>query len=514
MPLNPLQKFVKQLSWVDWVVVAAIIVGAVLRLWNFRSTLEFQGDQGRDAIIVSRIFRQHDPVLIGPMTSTGDMYLGPLYYYFMTPFLMMTYPSPTGPAYAVAGLSILTIALIYLLGRELVGNKAAALAAVAFSVTDMAILYGRFSWNPNPAPLVGIILIWALWQARRKNVWYWVLVSACISILMQLHYVSLVMVPVAGIWWLLSIRDHLQAEKSLQKLWLATVVSIGVFIAFLSPLIAFDFRHNWLNLRSLQAFIANSEKPLHQVSLLEKVMTILSTAFIQTQHLFIDLFMGAQGMVGGIALGIFSGIAAFQFYQKRQYHQSVAPQTQLLLLSTVLTIIGLAFYRGEVHDHYLGFFLPISLLILAKLLYNLRTSETGRVFVGGVMILFIGWNLTHLPLKSLGWTIDDMNRTAQTIADRVKPGEKYNIVLLSESKDLYGQNYRYFLTTTAQPPVTTDEFADAQTLFVIDEEKKMLDITNRDIYEINVFPNKTPFEVYTVQGGPRITVLRATAAPK
>src|SRR6185295_6950880 len=84
-----------------------VILAAFLRLWNLPATLEFLGDQGRDAMFVSGIFREGNFVFIGPTTSVGDMYLGPFYYYFMLPFLGLSYPSPIGPAYAVAIFNII-----------------------------------------------------------------------------------------------------------------------------------------------------------------------------------------------------------------------------------------------------------------------------------------------------------------------------------------------------------------------------------------------------------------------
>jgi hypothetical protein len=80
----------------------------------------------------------HTPTLLGPGTSVGKMYLGPLYYYAMVPFLAMTYPEPTGPAYAMAFSGILTVALLYL-WEKLVGDRVALAAATLFATTLIAI---------------------------------------------------------------------------------------------------------------------------------------------------------------------------------------------------------------------------------------------------------------------------------------------------------------------------------------------------------------------------------------
>ena len=55
--------------------------------------MTFLGAEGRDVIIVRTLLVKADPILIGPGTSVGGMYLGPLYYYFMAPFLLLAIAS-------------------------------------------------------------------------------------------------------------------------------------------------------------------------------------------------------------------------------------------------------------------------------------------------------------------------------------------------------------------------------------------------------------------------------------
>lgn len=68
------------------ILLVLIIAGSWLRLYRLSSTIMFQGDQGRDALIVAKMFKDFDLAFVGPVTSIGNMYLGPFYYYFMLPF--------------------------------------------------------------------------------------------------------------------------------------------------------------------------------------------------------------------------------------------------------------------------------------------------------------------------------------------------------------------------------------------------------------------------------------------
>lgn len=496
----------KQLRPIEWVVVGAILIGAFLRLWNFPNTLEFLGDQGRDAMIVADIFKKGDPVLIGPVTSTGNMYLGPLYYYFMAPFLWLSYPSPLGPAYAVAALSILTTVLMYKLGKDLVGERAAAIATVLFATSSVVVQFSRFSWNPNPAPLFGLLFLWFLYKTQKQQPKYWIGVAACIGILAQLHYVALLTLLVAGFYWLKQIWEWKKTELQQRKGFvMATFIGAGVFVALLSPLLLFDIRHEWINVKSLESFFATSQEAVASLPLSQKLLRVAMETHGRSLQLFFEITIGKHRMLNtGLLLVVLAGYLKLLSEKKNQYHTGY----QILAVTYVLSVIGLSFYRSSVFDHYIAFFFPATFLIFASVLELIGRWRWGWGVVGVALIYYFAYNFQHMPLKTLGWTMYDMERTAASVAEHVKPGEKYNIVLLSETKDVYGMNYRYFLTTTETPPLTMEHFGEVETLFIIDEQQIVKDVTSLPIYEIVVFPNHTPSEVYSVPGGPKVTVLR------
>lgn len=505
--MQTIQQRLQRLRPVEWFMVAIVVIAAGLRLWNFNNTLQFLGDQGRDATVVSRIFKERDIILIGPVTSTGNMYLGPLYYYFMLPFLLATYPSPVGPAYAVAFLSIITVALMYWFGKQMVGEKAAVFATVLFTFSSTVVLFSRFSWNPNPAPLFGLLLLWCIYQTEKGKHWFWVGVSICIAVLTQLHYVTLLTLPVAGLFWLKQILGFRSLKKNAQQqLLLATAISIAVYCAFLLPLVVFDIRHNWLNVSSLQNFLETSQDSVSVMPWHEKLIATVAETHGRSLQLFFEVTIGKHRTLN-TALLLFT-VAMMIFFIKWKKNPHLLGH-QILAVMYVVCVCGLAAYRSSVFDHYISFFFPATFLILGSILSRLSDWKPGWIVVGVFIVGYLGYNIPRMPLHTLGWTVDEMKAVSQTITDRVKPGEKYNIVLLSETKDIYGENYRYFLNTTENPPLRLEHFGEVETLFIIDEQKVEKDVTNLPIYEIVVFPNKTPTEVYSIPDGPQVTVLRA-----
>jgi len=486
------------------VVIIILFVAAFTRLWNIPGSLQFLGDQGRDAIIVSDIFTKFDPVFIGPVTSVGNMYLGPLYYYFMMPFLMLTFPSPVGPAYAVAILGILTVFLVYYLGKELVGKKAAILAAALMSVSSTAVLYSRFSWNPNPAPFVAISMVYATYYAWKKNAWAWTVVALCFSALIQLHYLALLSAVSAGLIWLVSLK-----EKITKKQLMATAAGLVIFIASLTPLILFDATHNWLNAKGFANMIFGTEESFarENEAFTSKITKSVKETHGRGMHVLLEVTVGNDRTANTIFLLLFVGILGFANYKAYTENKNHG----LLVLGSYL-FIGIAvisLYEHSIFDHYIAYLFPVTFLTIGYCLTWLWEKHLlGKVVATGFVAWFLVYNIPRLPLQNAGWNIHDMKNVSQTILDRVEEHEKYNIVLLSETGDIDAQNYRYFLHVSDSPPVTLDKRGEVDTLFIINEDRKLDKVVDSPVYEIVVFPDKEAKEVYTIPGGPEITVLK------
>jgi 4-amino-4-deoxy-L-arabinose transferase-like glycosyltransferase len=109
--------------------------------------MTFLGDEGRDVLVVKRMIVDQKWTLLGPTASVGGFFLGPIYYYFMLPFLWFWKLDPTGPAVMVALFGIATIYLVFRVGKDFFGDLAGLIAASLYAVSPVVIAYSRASWN-------------------------------------------------------------------------------------------------------------------------------------------------------------------------------------------------------------------------------------------------------------------------------------------------------------------------------------------------------------------------------
>src|SRR3990167_6615628 len=181
-----------------------LVVAAVSRLWNVGGVLDFKGDEGRDLRVISRFIKDFDLMFIGPRTSIGDMYLGPLYYYLISPALLLGNFSPVGPAVFVCLIGVATVYLVWLIGKEWFGRAAGFVAAGLYAISPVVIENSRDSWNPNVMPFFSLITMYSAWRAFSTKRYKWLIVSAVsFAFALHSHYLGLLLLPTIGITWLL-----------------------------------------------------------------------------------------------------------------------------------------------------------------------------------------------------------------------------------------------------------------------------------------------------------------------
>ncbi|MDO8452748.1 MAG: glycosyltransferase family 39 protein, partial [bacterium] len=234
-----------------------LVVAAVSRLWNVGGFLDFKGDEGRDLRVVSRFIKDFDLMFIGPRTSIGDMYLGPLYYYLISPALLLANFSPVGPAVFVCLIGVATVYLVWLIGKEWFGKAAGLVAASLYAISPVVIENSRDSWNPNVMPFFSLITMYSAWRALTTRRYSWLLVSAVsFAFALQSHYLGLLLLPTIGIMWLFTFWKQ---PKNRIKLSLFTLYAFTLFALLMSPIFIFDLKHNNQNINSFIIFFTHRQ---------------------------------------------------------------------------------------------------------------------------------------------------------------------------------------------------------------------------------------------------------------
>lgn len=408
----------------NWILILILVVGAFFRLYRIDDYMTFLGDEGRDVLIVRNLLVNADPILIGPGTSVGSMYLGPLYYYFMAPFLFLSNFSPVGPAVGVALLGVFTIYLVYLAGRDWFNKKAGLIAAFLFSISPIVILYSHSSWNPNIMPFFALLSVYAIWKVYSQEKNTWLIISAIsFAFVLQSHYLGVLIAPVLLFYWL-------KSKVPLKY----TVISIVAFGFLMSPLLIFDIRHNFLNSKALYKFLT-----VRQETVTFKPLSIVTKTYPILNNINNSLVTAKNKNTGNvISLFMILSLSFALFKNRKLINENLLP----VILWMVTGVIGLGIYNQTIHDHYFGFLFPAPFILLGFLLSKMYDSKY-KIFAVLIFVFLVVLNLNNNPFKK---NPNNQMRRAENVSNKVieiSDNKPFNIAVLSNWN--YEDGYQYFL---------------------------------------------------------------------
>ncbi len=435
-----------------------LLLALTLRLYRIGDFLTFLGDEGRDVRIVRDLITRGNLVFIGPQTSIGNMYLGPLYYYMMAPALLLSGLNPVGPAVMNALLGTFTIWLTWFVARKWFGKSAAIIAAGLYAISPVAIIYSRASWNPNPMPFFALLCVWGIYEVWQNKKYFWLpIVGVSFAFALQMHYLGLLLIPTLGLFWLFSfnqIKKNVVQKKIFVR---QTLIAIGLFLLLMSPLLLFDIKHNWMNFNAFKAFFSDRQTTVN-------LNPVKSDRFLPVMLMTVsDMFLARQTLFAPIGL-VLTLLLSIWIYLKSKWKTPL----KVLFLWLGLAILGLSVYKQHVYIHYLGFIYPALYLLLGALLGFLFEQKLVLKILSIILVIFLfSYSLIYSPIKETPNRQLWRTEAAVDLIIKESSGQPFNFGLIA--KQNYDESYRYFLENKKAPAFRGEDKITDQ-LFVICED--------------------------------------------
>ena len=462
-----MEKIIKK-YWHIFALAALLILAAYLRLYHISGYMTFLGDEGRDVLVVKRMIVDHKFTLLGPTASVGGFFLGPIYYYFMAPFLWLWRMDPTGPAVMVALFGIATVFLVYKLGKELFGTVAGLAAAALYATSPLVIAYSRSSWNPNLVPFFATLLFYLLYRTVAQRQWRFLFfIGIVFGIGLQLHYLFTFLFITSGIWFFLFGRE----KKYLPYYALA----VGGFILGYAPFLLFELRHGFPNTRSILGFLlAGKETGFSPLGFVETVRDVSFRLFGRlvfrlpqpevwktlpaTQQIF--WWIASRGTLVASALIL---------YKKIRYGTLQGRQSSFLLVIWLTTVIFLfGFYRRGIYDYYFGIVFALPFLLFGLILSHFARGKVLKFLAIALFSAACWFNWQGRPfLYGPNNQLLQARHIAQVAYEKTG-GKLFNFALVAPLNS--DHVYRYFFEIWGNSPVTIENVAnDPQRKTVTDQ---------------------------------------------
>jgi 4-amino-4-deoxy-L-arabinose transferase-like glycosyltransferase len=431
--------------------------------------MPFLGDEGRDALIARQIITGQNFPLIGPPTSVGKLFLGPLFFYLIAPFLALFRFNPLGPAVFMGFLSTATVVLIYLLVQEVFKSKSAAFfSALLYALTPQSVIFGRWPWNPNIMPFFTTLLIYSLWQALENKKEVFILISGLsLAFILQSHYLGLAALPLTVLAVFYK-RQNITNKKYY-------LYALLIFIFLMSPLFIFDLKYDFLNLKGFIEIITSQKNG--SGSAWWGIITRAKDKFRQVFGLFIGF--EERSLVNNLAI-----LVAFIAWWRLETQKK---RWWLILIWLITGTFFLGIYQGPFYPHYLQFILVVPAIIFGVLLDILSQKKLLKPLVFLVLSYFT-LSFSYQSFQKIRQTVIPNVNTGKEIADFIKQqshDKEFNFALLA--KNNYDASYRYFFELN-QAKLKNDEAADQ--LFVVCEGQEVCQPQGNSKWEIALFEVK------------------------
>jgi len=447
-------------NYVFIAIIVILLTAAFLRLYKIEDYMTFLGDEGRDVTIVRGILHG-DFTFLGPRASAGDFFLGPIYYYFMAPFLFISNYNPVGPAVMVALLGVATVFLVYRVGREFFGNSAGLVAAALYAVSPLVITYSRSSWNPNVMPFFSLLTLYTAYKAiENKKKYLFIISGIFLGILIQLHYLAIFVAAILFFYILFS--EILDGEKKniLIALFKKYILTFTGFLIGISPFLLFELRHGFPNTKTIFQFIffsgnvASSGKFTDVIGDVFFRMFGRLITFYPSPERFIFFskpFLAVLFYLTLILAFVSLGLILYQLFLSIKKKNKDAHKYLLISFWIGLGVLFFGLYKKPVYDYYFGFMFPAPFLLVGNVFAFFSKNKFLKVAGVIIIALLIWYNLTGNPFRHLA---NRQYRQVEKISKFVlekSGGKPFNFALLTLGNSDHA--YRYIFEVNNRPPV-------------------------------------------------------------
>jgi len=424
-------------------VLTIIVIGVLLRAQEtITNNFLFLIDQGRDMLAVKNIVFNHHLTLIGPYTSLGGVFQGPIWYYLLAIPTFILNGDPLGGEILMLIISISTILLAFYFMYILFGKKAAIITLFLFAVSPEAVAAATYVWNPHPMWLLIVLYIFSLFKAiQGKKKWY-VVVWLTLGLMFNFEAALAIFILLSFIIYIIIFER--KAIRS--RLFLSGLI---LFVLLFAPQILFELRHNFLMTRSvLDTFLGQNHGLFvkgENKGYLDLVISHLQAFYnnFQTAFVKLDYFSYLQVLF----LFIFAGIGIF--YKKIKCFSEKEKIFISLIFKSVLFVYILSFfYPFPIRYWFLTGFQGFYIIFMGLVLSKFWNKSLGKILLT-ILIVFIltqtVWRINEIySSKDLGG-VSKIRGKLEVINYIYKDANSKNFGLLIFTPPVYTYAYDYLL---------------------------------------------------------------------
>lgn len=340
----------------------------------------FDFDQEYASNFAYSVIHNHQKLLIGQGLSVQGLFMGPWYFYYLTPFFALTALHPIGGFIGSCLLSLFGIVVFFIVASKLFNEKVgligAALASVGFSS-----LNSSWSMVPSYSSEVVVLVVWyCLYRYWRSDTKLFPLMFLCFGLFTSFHPI---LFPFYFVFLIIFI-----IKRRLPKL-NEGVLSLLTLLLTTFPLILFEIFHNFLEIKLL-LHLEGSSSPKS----LDLLLSYLKVIFNSPGQSLKIQFVSAE------TISILAVTALITLIMKRVSYFKDSFHPTALLTTFLVYIVYYFLYPGHVPEYYFNGLSVLFSLYFAAALGLLLKLKRGPLFLG---VILLGVALSNFYLIYKRW---------------------------------------------------------------------------------------------------------------
>lgn len=378
-------------------ILATLFLAVILRFYKLVELMPLIPDQGwfylsaRDMLVTGEI------PLVGITSSHTWLHQGPLWTYMLALMFAISNFHPASGALLTALLGVITVYLVYLVGKELFSDRVGMITSILYAASPLAIAYSRMPYHTSPIPLFSALFILCLAKWVKGNVRMFPVLILLLGILYNLELATVLFVFILILFLIYGIIKKTAWANVFTKRILVYSL-LGFFLSML-PILIYDFQNGfpqtikfaaWMGYQMIKLFGINlKESPAP-----ESFQEVFSFFLFQYRRL---VFLPSY-LVSLILLGLsFAGGIAIYIQRIKQRKETL--NYAVLFLSLFILLAGFFFARTR-SEAYLHMIFPFLILILALNLERFYTKNFLKPIIIGFLLLTVAGNTFYLINKS------------------------------------------------------------------------------------------------------------------
>lgn len=231
-------KFLKN----NWILILIISLGFFFRTYQIVERFEFAHDGDLYSWIIKDMVVDGHFRLIGQLTTAPGVFIGPLFYYLLTPFFILFNMDPVGSLIPITVLGMLSIISYYFVFSRLFSKQTGLIAAFLHTTLFSPVVFDRAVVPSTPTHIWMIWYFYVVLNLVRGNFKVLPILGILIGLIWHIHVALLP--PLLAIPAAIILARKIPPKVEIIKF-------IAALLIFSLPLIIFELKHNFSQTLSL-----------------------------------------------------------------------------------------------------------------------------------------------------------------------------------------------------------------------------------------------------------------------